>query len=63
MAKAMQQTDMTYANICVVVVNAIKLAANPTPPAAGENPAHVEETEDELLLKMAAPYDSLIYFL
>lgn len=63
MAKAVQQTDMTYANICVAVVQAIKLAANPTPPTEVENPAPVEETEEKILLRMAAPYDSLIYFI
>ena len=63
MATAIQQTDMSYANICVAVVKAIKLAANPTPAAAAEAPAPAEETENELLLKMSTPYDSLLYFL
>ena len=31
MAKAIQQTDMTYTNICVAVVKAVKLLANPIP--------------------------------
>ena len=61
LAHAIQKTDMTYANIMVAVVEHLKLNI-PQPAAAGATAAP-QETEDEILLKMAEPYESILYFL
>ena len=68
LAQAIQHTDMTYAAIFMAIVKQIKIDANPAPPPPDEETKEDEaapepETEDDLLLAMAAPYDSLLYFL
>ena len=61
LAHTIQKTDMTYANIMVAVVEHLKLSI--PQPTAADAAAAPQETEDEILLKMAEPYESILYFL
>ena len=48
------------------VIKQIEIGATPAPPStppAPVNPAPAPETEDELLVKMATPFDAVLYFL
>ena len=60
LAQAIQHTDMTYAAIFMAIVKQIKIGAKPVPE---EGAAPEPHTEDDLLLAMAEPYDSILYFL
>ena len=57
---AIQKTNMTYANIMVAVVEHLKLNI-PQSTAAGVTAAP-QETKDEILLKIAEPYESILIF-
>jgi len=66
LAKAVQETDMSYSAIFRAVVEQIKIGATPVPPStppAQVDPAPAPETEDELLLRLALPFESVLYFL
>ena len=48
------------------VIKQTKIGATPAPPSNPStpvNPAPAPETEDDLLLKLATPFDSILYFL
>ena len=77
LAKSIQSTDMTYSAIFIEVVKQIKIGATPETPEFTPNTASASSasttaptpaptppgTENELLLKMATPFDSFLYFL
>ena len=51
------KTDITYTNIMVAIVEHLKLSI--AQPAAIEEAAAPPETEDEILLEMAKPYEGI----
>ena len=58
---------MMYVAIFVDIVRQIKIWANPPPPPPSEEtkesdtvPDPIPEIEDDLLIEMAAPYDSVL---
>ena len=66
LAKAIQETDMSYFAIFKEIIEHIKIGATPAPPpipSEQADPAPEPETEDELLLKLATPFESVLYFL
>ena len=61
LAHMIQKNDMTYVNIMVAIAEYLKLSI--PQPAAAEEAAAPPETEDEIVLEMAKPYEDILYFL